>query len=82
MTNIYVGLGLVAFALVALVLALARAAACGDEDSERLLAEYLREQARVFEALSNATIEARRAQASEVATQLSHRRTWRQPSSA
>jgi hypothetical protein len=82
MTNIYVGVGVVAFALVLFALALARAAACGDEDSERLLAEYLREQARVFEALASATIEARRAQAGEVATRLSHRRTWRQPSSA
>jgi hypothetical protein len=82
MTDIYVGLGLVAFALVVFALALARAAACGDEDSERLLAEYLRERARAFEELANATIEARRAQASEVATRLSHRQTWRQPSSA
>lgn len=82
MTDIYVGLGVAAFALAAFALALARAAAGGDEDSERLLAEYLRERARVFEALANATTEARRAQASEVATRLSHRRTWRQPSSA
>ena len=81
MTDIYVGLGLAAFTLMVLALALARAAACGDQDSERLLAEYLREQARVFEALANATIDARRAQTSEVATRLSHRRTWRAPSS-
>jgi hypothetical protein len=82
MTDIYVGLGVAAFALMVFALALGRAAACGDKDSERLLAEYLRERSRVFEALANATIEARRAQAGEVATRLSHRRTWRQPSSA
>ena len=83
MTDIYIGVGLVAFALpLALALALARTASRADESSERLLAECLREQARAFEALANATIEVRRVRSSEVATRLSHRRTWRAPSSA
>lgn len=81
MMDIYVGLGVVAFAL-AMVVALARTASRADETSELLLAEYLREQARALEALASATIEARRVRSGEVATRLSHRRTWRAPSSA
>jgi hypothetical protein len=80
-TGIYVGLGFAAVALV-FALALARTASRADDASERLLAECLRERALAFEALTSMTIEARRVQADEVATRLSHRRTWRQPSSA
>jgi hypothetical protein len=95
LTAIYVGSALVAFtfALVivlalalalalAFVLALTRTASHAEETSEHLLVECAREQARVLETLASTTIEARRMRASEVATQLSHRRTWRQPSSA
>lgn len=81
MTDIYLGLGLLAVVFM-FVLGLARTATSADESSEQLLAEYLREQARAFEALTSATIDARRMRSSEVATRLSHRRTWRQPSSA
>jgi hypothetical protein len=80
-TDIYLGLGVMALACM-FALALARTAAAADESSEQLLAEYLREQARAFEALASATIDARRMRSGEVATRLSHRRTWRQPSSA
>lgn len=89
MTGVYVGLGAVALALagaialaLAFALALARTASRSDETSERLLVEYLRESARVLESLVSGAAEARRAQASEVAGRLSHRRTSRQPSSA
>lgn len=81
MTDIYAGLGFLIFACM-FALALARTAAGADESSEQLLAEYLREQARAFGGLTGATIEARRLRSGEVATRLSHRRTWRQPSSA
>jgi hypothetical protein len=81
MTDIYAGLGFLVFACM-FALALARTAAGADDSSEQLLAEYLRERARSFEALAGATIEARRMRSGEVATRLSHRRTWRQPSSA
>lgn len=80
-TDIYVGLGLVALMLL-FVLALVRTASQSDERSELLFREYLRERARAVEALAGATIEARRVQTGEIVTQLSHRRTWRQPSSA
>lgn len=80
-TGIYVGSGLVVL-MLAFALALVRTAARSDENSELLLAEYLRERARAFEALASGTIEARRIQTSEIATRLSRRRTWRQPSSA
>lgn len=81
MTDIYAGLGFWVFACM-FALALARIAARADDSSEQLLAEYLREQARAFEALASATIEARHTRSGEVATRLSHRRTWQQPSSA
>ncbi|MGH2881051.1 MAG: hypothetical protein ACRDK4_15760 [Solirubrobacteraceae bacterium] len=81
MTDIYAGLGFLVFACM-FALALARTAAGSDESSEQLLAEYLREQARAFAALSGANIEAKRLRSGEVATRLSHRRTWRAPSSA
>lgn len=82
-TEICVGLGFAVLALAfALALALARTASRSDDASERLLAEYLRERALAFEGLASMTIEARRVQGNEVATRLSHRRTWRQPSSA
>lgn len=81
-TGIYVGSGL-AVLMLAFALALMRTASRADESSELLLAEYLRERARAFEALTsaNGAIEARRVQTSEIATRLSRRRTWRQPSS-
>jgi hypothetical protein len=81
MTDIYIGLGLLAMAFT-LALALARTATTADESSEQLLAEYLREQARALEELAGATVDARRIRSGEVAKRLSHRRTWRQPSSA
>jgi hypothetical protein len=79
-TDIYVGLGLVVL-MLAFALALVRTASHSDDSSELLFAEYLRERARAFEALASMTIEARRVQTREIATRLSHRRTWRQPSS-
>jgi hypothetical protein len=79
--DIYAGFGVVVFACM-FALALARSAAGADESSEQLLAEYLREQTHAFGALAGATIEARRMRSGEVATRLSHRRTWRSPSSA
>jgi hypothetical protein len=81
MTDIYAGLGFLVIACI-FALALARTAADADRSSEQLLAEYLREQALAFEALAGAAIDARRIRSGEVATRLSHRRTWRQPSSA
>lgn len=80
-TVIYVALGVFAVVFV-FVLALALTAAGADNASERLLAEYLSEQARTPESIAGVTIDARRLQTSEVATRLSRRRTSRQPSSA
>jgi hypothetical protein len=79
--GICAGLGLMALAL-AFALALARSGSCADAASEQLLAECSRESAQALAALMSAPIEARRGQQSEVAERLSHRRTWRQPSSA
>lgn len=79
-TGIYVGLGLVVL-FSAFALALVRAASRSDQSSELLFAEYARERTRAFEELADMTIEARRIQTNEIATRLSHRRTWRQPSS-
>ena len=81
-TDIYVGSGVIVVLAMVFVLALARVASRADDSSELLLAEYLRERGRAFEALASLTIDARRVRSSEIATRLSHRRTWRQPSSA
>lgn len=63
-------------------LALVRTAAAADECSERLFAEYLREQERALETITSASIEAGRIHAQDAVKALSHRRTWRSPSSA
>lgn len=80
-TGLFLALGICLACAVLFALALVRTATRADDSSERLLAECLRERERALAALASATIEARRASASDVAVRLSHRRTSQQPSS-